>query len=341
MTNYPNNLDDIISIPIATTGSGSGSAPDATSTVKGILKLRNDLGGSANSPSVVGLQGYSINDTAPAADQVLTWSNVDAYWYPKDPSGTVVSDADGSTKGIIKLTNDLGGTADLPKVIGLQGNPVASDTPADNNVLAWSDFASTWAPVDVTVLIPDASTTTRGLFQLTNDFGGSSLFPRVVGIQGRSVASEGPVTGYGLIYNSNTLEYTPEFIDGYSYATIASGIESLIGIDSNVFTSIGTIQLNTGNFGSNPVFSFEAIFQATSGQTAEVRLYNLTDGAVISGSTLSTTSTSFEFNSALITLDADTDKLYEAQFRITNGSPSSSDGVICGNVRIGIRLRDF
>lgn len=37
-----------------------------------------------------------------------------------------VSDADASTKGVLKLTNDLGGTADLPTVPGIETNAVIS-----------------------------------------------------------------------------------------------------------------------------------------------------------------------------------------------------------------------
>lgn len=53
---------------------GYTSVPDATSSVKGILKLTTDLGGTAALPNVVGLQGRSVSNTAPTTNQVLGWN---------------------------------------------------------------------------------------------------------------------------------------------------------------------------------------------------------------------------------------------------------------------------
>jgi hypothetical protein len=62
-------------------------------------------------------------------------------------SSLVVSgapDASTSVKGLVKLTNDFGGTASLPKVTGLQGIPISTLTPSINNVLAFN--GSAWVP---------------------------------------------------------------------------------------------------------------------------------------------------------------------------------------------------
>lgn len=124
--------------------------------------------------------------------------------------------------------------------------------------------------------------------------------------------------------------------DGYQHLNILDGLYSNIGTGSNTFTRIGSVRIDSTVYGASPIVIFEGIFEATSGQTAELRLYNVTDGSPVSGSTLTTSSTSSDYQFAGITL-ASGAKIYEAQIRITNGSPGSGDGVICSNAKIRIR----
>ncbi len=67
-------------------------APDATASVKGILKLTTDLGGTAALPNVVGLQGRPVSNTAPTTDQVLTWNG--SSWLPASLSITFTAAGD-------------------------------------------------------------------------------------------------------------------------------------------------------------------------------------------------------------------------------------------------------
>lgn len=60
--------------------------------------------------------------------------------------------SDGSNLGGVKLARDLGGTALLPKVIGLQGRDLAATAPADGQALVWDSGVSKWKPGDVTGL---------------------------------------------------------------------------------------------------------------------------------------------------------------------------------------------
>jgi hypothetical protein len=60
----------------------------------------------------------------------------------------IVPDASGSTKGLVKLTLDLGGTAALPKVVGLQGFPITTSTPNMGDLLTWT--GSFWTPQALT-----------------------------------------------------------------------------------------------------------------------------------------------------------------------------------------------
>lgn len=137
-------------------GGANIDAPDASSSVKGILKLTKHLSGTADLPKVVDFEltdqaydelqtlgslayyyydGYDIDTMT----QLYGWRSlpgpgVDGYylgyvgetnsptWLPTSDlggGGTVV-DATSSTKGILKLTNHLSGTADLPKVVDFE-----------------------------------------------------------------------------------------------------------------------------------------------------------------------------------------------------------------------------
>jgi hypothetical protein len=73
--------------------------PDATSSVKGLVRLAGDLGGASTSalnPRVSGLQGIPINTLTPTTNQVLTYNG--SSWGPADTTNIFVAggDLDGS-----------------------------------------------------------------------------------------------------------------------------------------------------------------------------------------------------------------------------------------------------
>jgi len=97
---------------------------------------------------------------------------------------------------IISLTQDLGGTLLLPKVVGLQGTPVSSTTPTVNQGLVFNGIR--WAPANL------ASGTLA--FTADGDLSGSEILQTVIGLQGRSVSNATPTDGYLLTWDN---------IDGY------------------------------------------------------------------------------------------------------------------------------
>ncbi|MHA8083914.1 hypothetical protein ACST14_10860, partial [Aquirufa sp. A-Brett2-15D] len=167
-------------------GISASSTPDANSTTKGKLKLTNDLGGTADLPTVNSVGGVSsstiatlpisvasntasitantsaialkstINSpsftgtpTAPTAapgtstTQIATTEFVQAIVDSGVQSGISASstpDATSTTKGKLKLTNDLGGTSDLPTVNSVGG--VSSTTIATLPTLVAANTAS-------------------------------------------------------------------------------------------------------------------------------------------------------------------------------------------------------
>jgi len=208
MTNYPNNLDTTITLPIAT----DLNLPLSTNSVKGIIKLTNDLGGTADLPTVVGIQNNPINDSTPTNNQVLTWVDIDGYWAPRTLNPGGVADADSITKGVLKLTQDLGGTADLPNVVGLQGYAISTNAPEDGYALVWNSGTSEWEPAPVTASIVDADSITKGAVKLTQDLGGTADLPNVVGLQGRSVSATAPTNGQALAWNNTGSVWEPTTI---------------------------------------------------------------------------------------------------------------------------------
>lgn len=123
-----------------------------------------------------------------------TWGGVlnDYLSVALDTDGTLktsaIPDATAAAKGKVQLGGDLaGGTADAPKVTGLQGHPVGPAAPADGQTLVYNSTASQWEPATVTGsgTVPDATASTPGIIQLSGDLGGSATSPTVPGLTGK------------------------------------------------------------------------------------------------------------------------------------------------------------
>jgi hypothetical protein len=65
---------------LANTNLASGSKP-------GLVQLTNDLGNTAASPKVVGLQGRSVDSAGPSDGDVLTWDAGASKWGPSASGG--------------------------------------------------------------------------------------------------------------------------------------------------------------------------------------------------------------------------------------------------------------
>ena len=126
---------------------GSGSTPDADASTKGKLQLSGDLGGTAASPTVTtthlaaalpivqggtgattqnfvdlsaaqtvgGIKTFSASPVVPTPTSSAQTANK-GYVDSVAGSGSA-PDASSSTKGIVELTNDFGGTATAPTVV--------------------------------------------------------------------------------------------------------------------------------------------------------------------------------------------------------------------------------
>ncbi len=216
---------------------------DATSSATGKVQLAGDLGGVATAPNVVKIQGIPVSNTAPAIGQVLKYdgtsyvpnSSILAETQVLSLSGSTLSisgtsssvvlpSSTSSSVGLMQLAGDLGGTASVPKVVGIQGIPVATTTPVTGQVLKYdgtnyvpsnsimtetqtlglSGSTLTISGTNSSVVIPiaaDATTSTNGILRLAGDLGGTAASPLVAKIQGKTVSSTAPTTGQVLKYD--------------------------------------------------------------------------------------------------------------------------------------------
>lgn len=87
---------------------------DASGSVKGIIRLSNDLGGTAASPTIVGLQNIPVLTTTPYVGQVLTFNGVG--WSPEVNANTFVAGGDLTGDNISQIVSSITGTAGIASV---------------------------------------------------------------------------------------------------------------------------------------------------------------------------------------------------------------------------------
>ncbi len=103
--------------------------------------------------------------------------------------------------------------------------------------------------------------------------------------------------------------------------------------------SVGCIVFNpaamfAGNAEMTRAIKFSVVLQATAGMTAEVQLYNIDTGAVVTSSTLTTTATTPTRLTGTLTVGASPNvpnalQTYNVRLRISAGTPGPSDYAIC------------
>jgi trimeric autotransporter adhesin len=157
------------------------------SSYAAIPQLAGDLGGTAASPAVVGLQGRAVSSTAPSTNQVLTWNG--SVWLPENASGTSgggggsgsVTTSSAITANNFPFWATTSGGLSGTSTLSASGNTITNSGNADtlgNVALGTSTLNSganlfaSYGTTGTTTLMLGATTTPRtGCIELVGDNG--------------------------------------------------------------------------------------------------------------------------------------------------------------------------
>jgi hypothetical protein len=95
-----------------------------------IIELEGDLGGTLETPLVIGIQGRPVSDVEPSEGQTLIWDGI--AWIP----GAIPAD--------VNFAGDLTGNPLFQTVVGLQSRPLAATAPTSGQALVWD--GAIWKP---------------------------------------------------------------------------------------------------------------------------------------------------------------------------------------------------
>lgn len=288
-----------------------------------IIELAKDLGGTLDLPQVIGIRGVPVANATPVADQVLSFNGL--TWIPKTLSS-------GSS---ITFAGDLSGSSTSQTVIKLQGYAVANSAPTEGYVLTWEASSNSWKPK----VASGGSSFTAG-----GDLSGSSTSQTVIKLQNYAVASTAPTNNYVLTWESSSSSWKSKIVPAILYTELylTSGLEVTT---SNSYVRAGARKIDLSYFPSTigsltRVVKFVANVDKTSSATnVAIQLYDNTNGVLVTGTNLTSTSVSNVEVSATITagsssgnLRTDTPAQYELQLKMTGGS--AGDSVACTSAYI-------
>ncbi len=241
-------VQNIVSSSVQT-GISASATPDATSTTKGKIKLTNDLGGTADQPTVNSIGGVSSttisnlpNDialratiaspsftgtpTAPTAAPGTSTNQIATTAYVASVvGGSATPDADASTKGKIQLTNDLGGTAAAPTVNSVGG--VSSSTITTLPTTVASNTAS------ITANTASIATNTANITTNTSNI--ASNTSSITSLQTNVSANTASITANTSSIATNTANITT------NTNNIASNTSSITVLQTNVASNTASI----------------------------------------------------------------------------------------------------
>jgi hypothetical protein len=132
---------------------------------------------------------------------------------------------------------------------------------------------------------------------------------------------------------SRNLAYVGESGGGINFDHVF-GVASNEGAGGTGWTTVGSLYLDPSVYpSSGRATTFFALIASTAGRTAECRLFNVTDAAVVSSSTVSTTSGQVTRQTAFVTLPT-SGKVYDVQIRLT--AADAEDRAICSGAGVTV-----
>lgn len=219
---------------------------DATGSVKGILKLTSDLGGSADFPQVIGLRTVPISTSLPSNNDVLVFNGT--FWAPGALSSTFI------------IGGDLTGTSGNQTVVSLTGDGFNNVNVIGTKI----QFISTVTTPTINQAI-HATAAGKNLLITAQATNGSGQNGGDVVISGGAPGSGGLRGGTRLQINGSNLLQTTEVVSGQRVL----GLTSDTAITStNMPASTGDLVVYVGNAATNPAAnpSGGAILYASAGK---------------------------------------------------------------------------
>ena len=244
---------------------GSG-VPDATTNAAGKLKLAGDLGGTAASPTVPGLQ--LKEDVSNKSNSTSLGTSTTAYptqnavktYVDAQIANATIADASSSAKGKIQLAGALGGTAAAPTVPGLllkedlENKSAAADLGAgstSDDKYPSQKAVKTYVDNQVaSATIADASATIKGKLQLAGDLAGTNS------------SSSAPVISNNAINSAKIEDRSITTVDIADAAITDVKIAGLAGskvsgnISGNAANVTGLIAVGNGGTGSTSLTGY-------------------------------------------------------------------------------------
>jgi len=187
---------------------GPADLPPASSTTEGILQLIGDLGGTASSPKVAGIQGNPVTVATPTANQILQWNG--SAWSPASLPATVVAGSCSSNQFVTALSASSAPTcASAVTASTATANQFATGISAAGSLSYAQPSFANLSGTATGAQLPSATGAAQGAIQLAGDFGGTSSVPKVTGIQGIPVSSTLPTNGQVHQFNSSLNQWVP------------------------------------------------------------------------------------------------------------------------------------